>query len=81
VSVHRELRKELIAARNWKPPWSTKAFVRTVGEIEHHDVVHSGIFADEFPDKYSREWTIPAWITWEEATQLYIVEAIAEFHF
>jgi hypothetical protein len=62
MGVRRELRNEFIAARNGKPPWSTKAFVCTVRKIEHHDVVSSGIFADEFPDKHPQEWTKQALI-------------------
>jgi len=56
------------------------AFVRTVSEMEHHDVVSSGIFADEFPDNHPREWTKQALITSEEATEMYMVEVTAEFH-
>jgi hypothetical protein len=52
AGVHRELSNDFIAARNGKPPWSTTAFVHTVRKIEHHHVVKSGIFADEFPDKH-----------------------------
>jgi hypothetical protein len=70
----------LIAARNGKPPLSTTEFLRTVREIEHLNVVSSGIFADEFPDKRPREWTKQALITSEEATEAYIVEVTAEFH-
>jgi len=80
ADVRRELRNEFIAALNGKPPWSTKAFVCTVCEIEHHDVVSSGIFADEFPDKSPREWTKLALITLEEATEAYMVEVTAKFH-
>jgi hypothetical protein len=80
VGVRRELRNEFIAARTGKPPWSTIALVRTVGEIEHHDVVSSGIFGDEFPDKRPREWTKQAVITLEEATEADMVEVTAEFH-
>jgi hypothetical protein len=80
VGVHRELRIEFIAARNGKPPWSTKAFVRTVRKIEHHHIVSCGIFADEFPDKRPREWTKQALITLEEATEAYMVEVTAEYH-
>ena len=61
--------------------WSTKAFIRTVREIEHHDVVSSGIFADEFRDKGPREWTKQALKTLEEATESYMVEVIAEASF
>jgi len=75
-----ELRNEFIAARNGKPPSSTKAFVRTVREIDHHDVVSSEIFADEFPDKCPREWTKQTLITLEEATEAYMVEVTAKFH-
>jgi hypothetical protein len=66
-----------MAARNRKHPWSAKAFVCTVCEIEHHDVVSSGIVADEFPEKHPREWTKQALITLEEATAAYLVKAIA----
>jgi len=69
AGVHRELRNELIAALNGKPPWSTKASVRTVREFEHHDVVSSGIFADESSDKHPREWTEQALITLEVAAE------------
>jgi len=80
AGVHRELCNEVIAARNGKPPWSTKAVVRTVRDIEHHDVVSSGIFADDFADKHLREWTQQALITLEEAAEAYMVEVTAEFH-
>ena len=73
------LQNESIAARNGKPPWSTKALVRTVCKIEHHDVVSSGIFTDEFPDEHPREWTKQAVITLEEATEAYMVDVTAEF--
>ena len=69
-----------MAARNRKHPWSTKAFVRTVREIEHHDVVSSGIFTDEFPDKRPHEWMKHTLITLEEATEAYMVEVTAAFH-
>jgi hypothetical protein len=51
-----------------------------VRETEHHDVVSSGIFADEFPDKRPREWTKQALITLEEAMEAYMVEVTAYFH-
>ena len=74
------LRNEIIAARNRNPPWPTKAFVRTVREIKHHDVVSSGILADAFPDKRLRDWMKLGLITLEEATEVYMVEVTAEFH-
>jgi len=55
--VSRELRDQYITGRNGKLPYSTKAIVRKVCEIEYHEVVSSGIFADEFPDKHPRGWT------------------------
>jgi hypothetical protein len=79
AGARKELRNELIAAGNGKPPRSTKAFVHTVRKIEHHDVVSSGIFADEFPDMRPCEWTKQALITLEEATEMYMVEVTAEF--
>jgi hypothetical protein len=80
AGVRRELRKEFIGASSGKPPWSTKAFVCTVGNIEHHDVVSSRIFADEFPDKHPREWVKQTLITLEEATEAYMVEVTAELN-
>jgi len=58
-----------------------KALVPTVREIEHHDVVSSGILADEFGDKCAREWTKKALNTLEKATEAYMVEVIADSHF
>jgi hypothetical protein len=55
-----------------------KAFVRTVCEIEHHDVGNSGIFTDEFHDKHPWEWTKQALITLEEAIEAYMVEVLAK---
>ena len=72
------LREQCIAARNEKPPWSTKAIVRTVRETENHDVVSAGIFAEEFIDKNPREWTKQALTTLEDATEAYMVEVMAE---
>ena len=40
-----------------------KAFPRTVRKIEHHEVVISGMFTDEIPDKRPREWTKQALMT------------------
>jgi hypothetical protein len=57
-----------------------KAFVPTVRQIEQYDVVSSGTFVDEFPDKCPREWTKQALITLEDATEAYMVEVIAEYH-
>ena len=80
VGVRRVLCDQFIATRNGKLPWSTKEFVRTVCEIEHHDVGSSRIFADEFHDKHPQEWTEQALITIEEATEAYRVDVIAASH-
>jgi len=80
AGVRRELRDQFIAARNGKPPRSTKAFVRIVRVIERHNVVSSGIFADEFGDQCPRKWTKQALKILEEAMELYMVEVIAESH-
>jgi hypothetical protein len=55
-----------------------KAFIYTVREIEHHDVVSSGILPDAFREKGPQEWTKQALKTLVEATELYMVEVIAE---
>jgi len=80
LGFRRDLRDQFIASRNGKSPWSTKASLRTVLEIEHHDVVSSGIFADEFDDTGPREWTKQALKTLEEATESYMVEVIPGSH-
>jgi len=56
----------------------TKAFVRTVREIEHDDVACYGIFADKFSDKNPRKWTKQDLTTVEDATEAYMVEVMAE---
>jgi hypothetical protein len=76
--VHRELHDQFIAACNGKPPWWTKAFIRTVRDIKPHEVVSDEIFADEFRDKGPREWTKQALKTIPEVTESYTVEVIAE---
>jgi len=73
VDVRRELCDQFIAALNGKPPWLTMVSVCTVCEIEHYEVVSSGIFADKFPDKYPHVWTKLALITLEEAMEAYMV--------
>jgi len=78
--VRRELHDQFIASHNGKSPWSTKSFVWTVREIEHHEVISSGIFADEFRDKRPREWMKKALKTLEEATESYMVEVIPGSH-
>jgi len=74
------LHDQLIAACNGKPPWLTKAFGRTVCEMEHSDVVSSEIIADQFGDNNPRQWTKQALTTSQDGAQLYMVEVIAESH-
>jgi hypothetical protein len=54
-----------------------KAFVRTVREIDYHDVISSGLFVEEFPDQHPHVWVKQSLITLPEATEAYLVEAIA----
>jgi hypothetical protein len=79
--VHRELHDQFIAACNGKPPWWTKAFIRTARDIKPHEVVSHESFADEFRDKGLREWTKQALKTLPEVTESYMVEVIAESSF
>jgi len=78
--IVRGLRDKFITARNRKPATLTKAFVHTVGEITHHNVVSSRIFADEFCYKHPQQWTRLALIMLEECTEADIVEVIAKYH-
>ena len=80
AGVRQERCDQFIATRNVKPPWSSKAFVRTVPEIEHHEVVSSGIFLDKFPDYHPCEWTKHTLITLEKAMKAYMVEVLAASH-
>jgi len=48
--------------------------------MEHHDVVSSGIFVDEFPDRHPHESMKQALITLEKATEVYLVKVIAISH-
>jgi len=58
-----------------------KAFVHKVREIEHHDVIGSGIIADKFRDKSLQEWTKQVLKPLEEATESYLVEETAKSSF
>jgi len=75
-----DLCEQFITTFKRKPPWSTKAFLRTVRNMLHHDVVNSGIFRGECPNKYPCEWTKDVLITLDEATEAYMVQVIAESH-
>jgi len=63
VGIRKVLHDQFISAHHRKPPLSNKAFVRTVREIKHDDVVSSGISVDELHDKHPQEWTNLALIT------------------
>lgn len=78
--MRRELREQFKASASGKMPWSTKAFVRTVREIEHHDVVNSGIYAAEFKSKEPRDWTYGAIETLETAAEAYLVQVRSLFY-
>jgi hypothetical protein len=77
----RELHDRFIISCNGKLPWSTMEFIRTVREIEHHDVVSRSIFAVEFHDNFQRKWTKQAVKFLVEATEPYIVKVIPKSHF
>jgi len=80
ADVRQELCDQFMAARNGNPSWLKQAFVCTVCENEHHEVVSCGIFADEYPDKQPPDCMKQAWITSHEATEGYMVEVIAASH-
>jgi len=77
----RELHHEDIASHNRKPLWLTQAYVYTACETKHHDVVSSGIFTDEVPDKDPIEWTKQASVTLEEAREVCITEVTAKHQY
>jgi hypothetical protein len=58
-----------------------KAHIRTVREIEHHDVVSAGILAYTFCDDHPHQWTTAALFTLEEAAEAYTVKVLAKSHF
>jgi len=72
---------QCVIARNAKPPWSAKAIVPNVHNIERHDVVSSGISADEFRDKCPQEWTKQTFEIFGKSTESYTIEVIAAYHF
>ena len=78
AGVWRELCDQFMAACNGKPPWVTAALIRTVHEIECHDVVSLAIVRDKVSDKLPREWTKQALTTLEDATEAYMVAVIAK---
>jgi len=78
VGVRRELSNNFITACKGKPLWSTTAFDCSVCEIKHHDVVSSGFFADESPNKHPRWLGKHGSITVRESTEAYMVEVTVE---
>jgi len=81
AGVRTELHDQYIAARDGKPPWSTKESVHTVHDIEHHEVVSSLTVKYKFRDKCAHQCTKQALNAFEEATELYMAEVIAKSHF
>ena len=63
------------------PPWSTKALVHTVHKIEHYDIHCCGSLPEEFHDKGPCEWPKQGLNSFENFTEAYMVEVIAESHF
>jgi hypothetical protein len=80
ADLDKELRHHFSSARNRKPPWSTKESVRTVHEIEHHDVMSSAIYSDEFHGNCPQQWTKQASINIEKATENSLEKVIADAH-
>jgi hypothetical protein len=78
AGVGRMLRDQFITACNITPSWSTKIFISTVRKIKKHDVICSGTFASEFPEKPLLEWTKLALKPIQEATESCMVEVIDE---
>jgi len=63
AGIGRELCDKFVSVCNRNPPLSTKAFVHSIYETGHHDLVSAGIVADTFREKHPREWTKKALIT------------------
>jgi len=80
LGIHKGSQDQLFTAQNGKHPRLTKAFVRTVSDIQHHDVVRSGNSTDQFYDKYPQGWTTQTVVTLEKATEAYMVEVVVESH-
>jgi len=74
AGIHGQLSDRFIAAHNEKPAWSMNAFFDTVREIEHDDVLSSGIFTHEYHHKHTHEWTKPVVNTFKEAMGAYTVK-------
>jgi hypothetical protein len=80
AGVRRELGDQFKVSCTGKSPWSTKAFVLTVRQIEHHDVVSSGIVIDQSRDTRPREWIKQALQSVEEAMESYMFQVIPGSH-
>jgi len=72
------MRNQFKAANKGEHPWSSKDSVPTVREIEYRDVGISWLFVGELSDTQPQEWTKLASSTFEDATEVYMVEVIAE---
>jgi hypothetical protein len=67
--VHEVLHDQYIASHNGKHPWSTKALVRTVREIDNHALLSCGTFVDEYCHKCSQECSNQAIKNLDEAPE------------
>jgi len=69
AGIARELCEQFVVAPNKKPTCLPKAFIRMVHEVEHYDVVSSGLFADQFHEKCPWQCTKWALNILKEATE------------
>lgn len=81
AGVRRELCDQCIAAHKGKPPWWTKTVIGTVTGITLHNAVRFEIFVQQFLNTYPRAQSRHVSLTFEKATESYMVEIITESHF
>jgi hypothetical protein len=81
VFIGNKLCDQFISTRKGKSPWSLKALVRRVSEIEHYDIFSSRIFAVEFLEFCPWQWTAQALLTSADSTVQYMVDVMAESHY
>jgi hypothetical protein len=80
AGVRREPRDQFTAACYRKCPWSINEFICTVRDIIHHDDVSCGIIEQELRDNHPQGWSKQDIITFDEATEEYIIEGTAASH-
>jgi hypothetical protein len=81
AGIRKKLHDQFVSGHNGEPSWSTKVSARPVCELGQHHANSSAIFVDEFRDNRPWEWAKPASITFEMATEVYMVEVIAKSHY